>query len=237
MAKVSLINESGQTLTLFLDPETGATGTPDANGYSMSGVNGKYLTGSIPETLVGEFYAYAKDSDGFLAYAGLVRLADDSNTYRCYDPYDPNILTSINDISTTASVIIPATSVPAYNGTNINIYKGVTWDINISGVGSNADDFYFTIKDIDSHTDAQAILQINTSGIHYLNGTYVPNTSGQTSYSSGNSGTVNISVQPTITSQIAGGEKYVWDIKSINTTNIVAFGHINVREDITDRFL
>lgn len=62
----------------------GGTGTPNASGYACTNTNGlQSLT--ITEALVGEFYIYAYDSLGDIAYQGYVVLADDTGTYRVED--------------------------------------------------------------------------------------------------------------------------------------------------------
>lgn len=62
----------------------GGTGTPNASGYACTNTNGlQSLT--ITEALVGEFYLYAYDSLGDIAYQGYVVLADDTGTYRVED--------------------------------------------------------------------------------------------------------------------------------------------------------
>jgi len=62
----------------------GGTGTPNAAGYACTNSNGLQSL-SITEALVGEFYAYAYDSLGDIAYQGYVLLADDTGTYRVDD--------------------------------------------------------------------------------------------------------------------------------------------------------
>lgn len=62
----------------------GGTGTPNAAGYACTNTNGLQSL-SITEALVGEFYAYAYDSLGDIAYQGYVLLADDTGTYRVDD--------------------------------------------------------------------------------------------------------------------------------------------------------
>lgn len=62
----------------------GGTGTPNAAGYACTNTNGlQSLT--ITESLVGEFYFYAYDSLGDIAYQGYVMLVDDTGTYRVDD--------------------------------------------------------------------------------------------------------------------------------------------------------
>lgn len=62
----------------------GGTGTPNASGYACTNTNGLQSI-SITEPLVGEFYCYAYDSLGDIAYQGYVLLADDTGTYRLDD--------------------------------------------------------------------------------------------------------------------------------------------------------
>lgn len=62
----------------------GGTGTPNASGYACTNTNGLQSI-SITESLVGEFYFYAYDSLGDIAFQGYVVLADDTGTYRVED--------------------------------------------------------------------------------------------------------------------------------------------------------
>lgn len=76
----------GLTLTTKLEAQTGATGTPDAGGYTSddSASEGTYLT-EIDEDLIGEFEYKAFEPDGELAAAGYVVLENTTATFRGYD--------------------------------------------------------------------------------------------------------------------------------------------------------
>lgn len=187
---------------------------------------------------------------------GSVKFAAASGYYLVDDPvvahddlYD-DLNTSISGINTTVSsinttlsslavsLVVPAASVPTVSGVNISIFKGVTWDFNISGIGNNAANFFFTMKTSSFLPDSSASLQISKSGMTYLNQTEVSNVSGILTYSADNGGTLNVSADPVVTSQIQAGTKYVWDVKSIDTdVNIVSYGSLVVKEDVTDRIL
>mgnify|MGYP000356718325 CR=1 FL=1 len=84
--KISLTAYDQQTLTVFLVAKTGATGTPNPAGYSMTEVStGLYLSDDIPEALTGDFYVYATDADGDLAFTGYVTVQDNTETHDCYE--------------------------------------------------------------------------------------------------------------------------------------------------------
>lgn len=80
---VTFLRDYATALTAKLT-SVGGTGTPNASGYNCTNTNGlQSLT--ITEALVGEFYLYAYDSLGDIAYQGYVVLADDTGTYRVED--------------------------------------------------------------------------------------------------------------------------------------------------------
>ena len=80
---VTFLRQYDTALTAKLT-SVGGTGTPNASGYACTNTNGlQSLT--ITESLVGEFYLYAYDSLGDIAYHGYVVLADDTGTYRVED--------------------------------------------------------------------------------------------------------------------------------------------------------
>ncbi len=80
---VTFLRDYDTALTAKLT-SVGGTGTPNASGYACTNTNGLQSL-SITEALVGEFYAYAYDSLGDIAYQGYVLLADDTETYRVDD--------------------------------------------------------------------------------------------------------------------------------------------------------
>lgn len=80
---VTFLRDYDTALTAKL-VSVGGTGTPNAAGYACTNTNGLQSI-SITEALVGEFYAYAYDSLGDIAYQGYVVLADDTGTYRIED--------------------------------------------------------------------------------------------------------------------------------------------------------
>lgn len=79
----TFLRDYSTALTLKL-VSVGGTGTPNAAGYACTNTNGLQSV-SITEALVGEFYGYAYDSLGDIAYQGYVVLADDTGTYRIDD--------------------------------------------------------------------------------------------------------------------------------------------------------
>jgi hypothetical protein len=138
--------------------------------------------------------------------------------------------------SPSAIIVIPANSIPQISGTNITVFKGTTWNINVSGVGNNATDFYFTLKSHGGSSDLNSAIQLNTSGLVYFNNSLQNDNTSKITYSSNNSGTLNIYIKPELTSQISP-VKYYWDIKAIDSeTSIVSFGSWHVKEDITNRY-
>ena len=141
-------------------------------------------------------------------------------------------LTPTNESLISGSVTIPFSSLPEITPTNeISLFKGTEWNFNISGIGSNAEDFYFTMKSVNSREDSEADLQISAnSGTIYINQTEYPTTSGSLLYSSGY---IYVSVQPEVTDMINGGRKYNWDIKGINETTIRTYGIIEVKTPTT----
>jgi hypothetical protein len=80
---VTFLRDYDTALTAKL-VSVGGTGTPNPAGYACTNTNG-LQSFSITEALVGEFYVYAYDSLGDIAYQGYVLLADDTATYRVDD--------------------------------------------------------------------------------------------------------------------------------------------------------
>ena len=80
---VTFLRDYPAALTAKLT-SVGGTGTPNASGYACTNTNGlQSLT--ITEALVGEFYLYAYDSLGDIAFQSYVTLADDTGVYRASD--------------------------------------------------------------------------------------------------------------------------------------------------------
>lgn len=234
--KISFLTYQDQTLTAFLTNLTG-TGTPNPSGYAASDTlnNGLYLA-TIPEALIGEFSIKAIDTDDEIAFHGYVSLNDDTETYRCYDYVNvdldlSSVLSAINSLS--ASIVIPAASVPSNAETDdFSLFKGTEWNFSISGIGLEADDFYFTMKSVNSREDSEADLQINTSGTTYITQEEYITTSGTLTYTSG---TVDIYVSPEVTDMLVAGRKYNWDIKGINETTVRSYGMMTVNNPTTRR--
>lgn len=136
------------------------------------------------------------------------------------------------------TLVIPAASLPRVTSRHLSLPRNTKWNFNVSGIGAEANEFYFTIKTNKSILeDNQSELQVNTSGVTYLDATYVGVASGHLTYSSGNSGTINISIEPEVTSLVTPGT-YAWDIKGIDgadETTIRSYGSFEVSETVTRR--
>lgn len=235
--KISFISYEDEILTVYLTGLIGATGTPNPSGYEALDVldEGLYLA-TLPEALIGEFSVKALDSTSGVAYRGYTNILDDTNTYRCYDYVNVEIdLTDvINSISSlSSSLVIPAATLPEIDqNSEISLFKSTEWNFSISGIGADSDDFYFTMKSVNSREDDEADLQINTSGTVYITQSEYSTTSGTLSYTSG---TIDIYVSPEVTDLIPGGRKYYWDIKGINETTVRTYGIISVKTPTTRR--
>ena len=135
-----------------------------------------------------------------------------------------------------STVVISSANLPLVSGSTFAYYRGTTWGINISGIGSSGSDFYFTLKPQSYIEDTDSTLQINTSGLVYLNGVAQNNTSGTLIYSPDDNGTISIDINTVITSQIHSGVKYFYDIKCVDTvTDIRSFGSFTVKEPVTHK--
>jgi hypothetical protein len=130
----------------------------------------------------------------------------------------------------------PSASLPSVAKQSINIFRGTNWNFNISGIGTDASGFYFTIKKDKNLEDSQSELQLSKNSVLITSGIYLNTPSGSLTYSSNNNGTISIEVEPEITSQIPAGNKFVWDLKGNNESTVRAFGFINIKEDITNKF-
>lgn len=206
---------------------TSLTGTNILNNSgvpeSITNIGGDLFSANIEENFTGWYRATVYHNSGWIA-KGNIKFGSLSGYYLVDDPS-----ARFNDYA------IPAANLPQVTGMNLSIFKGITWNINISGIGLDADDFYFTMKPSHHVPDSSCALQLNTSGTKYLNSVEQNHSSGVLTYSADGNGTINISVNPVITSQLQAGIKYVWDIKGIDTeVTIRSFGSISVKEDVTD---
>lgn len=132
---------------------------------------------------------------------------------------------------------IQAQKIPNFNGLILNnVFNNSKWNFNISGIGTSGTNFYFTIKSNPLQEDSQSILQINNSGVIFVNGQYIGQPSGNLEYSTNNNGTINISVEPQVTTSIPEGT-YVWDIKNTgNNVQIRSYGNIKIDTPVTKSF-
>ena len=206
------------------------------SGISEALINssGDMFYANIEEDFTGWYGATVYQNGNYIA-DGAIKFGSASGYYLVDDPIAQynDIYSAIQQITT--NLVIPAASLPEVSELNISLFKGTTWNFNVSGIGLDASNFYFTMKPNHHITDENSTLQLNKSGTKYLNSVPQNHSSGVLSYSSSNNGTINISVNPVITSQILAGVKYVWDIKSIDSNvGIRSFGSISIKEDITD---
>lgn len=180
--------------------------------------SGSIFAADIVENLTGWYDSNVYHNGNEIAF-GSVRLESGSGPFY------------IGDSISSTVVVVPAASLPSVSGNTISVFKGTNWNINISGVGDTANEFYFTLKRNASISDENCTLQLNTSGVKYFNQVPQNNVSGVLNYTDD---VINVSVNPTLTSQIQPG-KYSWDIKGVDTdVSIRSFGFWNVKEDITD---
>lgn len=225
--KVSFTTYEGENLKSYLVGQVGSAGTPNISGYTTTDVldPGLYLF-TVPENLVGEFSVKALDSSSGVVFRGYVTLANDTNTYRCYD-YTNSVIDGGPGGPTTGSIVFPVASLPdPQDEYTFSLFKSTDWNFSISGVGQDSDEFYFTMKSVNTREDSEADLQINTNGTTYIKQEPYSTNSGTLTYTSG---TINISVQAEVTDLIPGGRKYHWDIKGINETTVRSFGFIEVK--------
>lgn len=223
----------------------GITALQQATVLNNSGIpaalinsSGDIFYNNVTDALTGWYNINVYHNSNYVA-RGSVKLGSPSGYYLVNDPVQQ--YNDLNDAiqnltgSLTATLVIPATSLPEVTGTNLSIFKGTTWNFNISGIGSDADNFYITFKTSHHVPDSQATLQIDSNGLTYLNQVPQNNVSGVLTYSADNGGTLNVFVNPVVTSQIPAGLKYSWDVKAIDTeTTIRSFGSCTVKEDVTD---
>lgn len=173
---------------------------------------------NLNEDLTGVFNVNVYKGVNYIAQ-GYVNLLATSGYYLVEGPAD------LSAQSTNSAVVA-----------NISAFKGTTWSINVSGIGSVSDNFYFTLKPNKYIVDSDSVLQISRSGMTYLNKQQAINNSGFLTYSVDNGGTINMLVNEDITSQISSIPKYVYDIKGTGSTvSIRSYGTFTVREDVTDR--
>lgn len=254
---------TGNTLYAKPKPTSVSPWSGDAVSFFENGSTGEY-SGFLPISFIYTVFEQSGGSPGSgdLKIGSIdlttqqISLADGSISSGTFDNLTAFPIVSIDDgdtrlfrASDTISgvnvnvdvdyvVQIPAVNLPQVTPRNIQIHRSTEWNIQVSGIGANASEFFFTIKDNKAaETDAQSALQINTSGVTYLNEVYVGVPSGQLTYSSGNGGTLSIFIEPEITSLLIP-DRYEWDLKGIDgvdRTTIRSYGNIDIKEVVTRR--
>lgn len=140
MATLQLIAYEGQTLTLYLDGLAGSSGTPDVGGYEVTEVDGGLYEASV-SGLTGEFYAWARNDEEELAFAGYYVLADDAGVYRYFDYQVNSAQTSIDEFQSVLEAIKRKTDTIRVGGsaqtaqtagTDIISYVGETQSVTIA---------------------------------------------------------------------------------------------------------
>ncbi len=134
----------------------------------------------------------------------------------------------------------------AVEGSTITVYRGTTWTIALTGLGSLSgySKILFTVKDDAEDADTDAILQVGkysagTDGLLRLNGAaYGTASDGSIAVDDASAGNITITVKPAATTQCAvrGGLHY--DVKLITGAGVVALktigvGKFNIRADVT----
>lgn len=134
----------------------------------------------------------------------------------------------------------------ALSGSTITVYRGTSWSISITGLGTltGYSKLWFTVKDGAGKTDAQAIVQIakyssgSGDGLLYLNGAPASDaTKGSITIDSAALGNITIALDEAVSKLLVPATNLNYDIKVLNGGNVSELADgtskFNIRADYT----
>lgn len=125
----------------------------------------------------------------------------------------------------------------ALQGDPLNIRRGDTLPLMLTGLGTMTgySEIWFTIKSAISHSDTEAVLQITTAGLQRINGAIGTAGNATLTVTDGTNGDVTITCAAEEMAKLAirNGLYYDLQVKIGTTVSTLAFGRLNVVEDVT----
>lgn len=125
----------------------------------------------------------------------------------------------------------------ALQGDPLNIRRGDTLPLRLTDLGTMTgySEIWFTVKSAISHSDTEAVLQITTAGLQRINGAIGTAGNATLTVTDGTNGDVTITCAAEEMAKLAIRNSLYYDLQvKIGTTiKTLAFGRLNVVEDVT----
>jgi len=125
----------------------------------------------------------------------------------------------------------------ALQGDPLNIRRGDTLSVTLTDLGTMTgySEVWFTVKSAISHSDTEAVLQITTAGLQRINGAIGTAGNATLTVTDGTNGDVTITCAASEMAKLAirNGLYYDLQVKIGTTVKTVAFGRVNIIEDVT----
>ena len=119
----------------------------------------------------------------------------------------------------------------------LNIRRGDTLPLRLTGLGTMTgySEVWFTVKSAISHSDTEAVLQITTAGLQRINGAIGTAGNATLTVTDATNGDVTITCAASEMAKLAirNGLYYDLQVKIGTTVSTLAFGRLNVVEDVT----
>lgn len=119
----------------------------------------------------------------------------------------------------------------------LNIRRGDTLPLRLTGLGTMTgySEIWFTVKSAISHSDTEAVLQITTAGLQRINGAIGTAGNATLTVTDATNGDVTITCAASEMAKLAirNGLYYDLQVKIGTTVSTLAFGRLNVVEDVT----
>lgn len=212
---------------------TGVTGlTVTWDIYNPAGA--KVVTNGAAAEIGGGAYSYSQASATAGAWLGIAKTASTAVAskhrpsmvmvgYAGADYLDASI-SGIDDLVwayASRTLTQPAAAViAAVSGSVLNLVRGTTWTIALTGLGSLTGNskIYFTMKESVSQTDAASIVQVEkTGGLLVLNGATTTTTNATLVIDNEGLGNITITVKPAATTTVES-DTLIYDVKMITAT-------------------
>lgn len=173
MATVQILAYEGQTLTIYFSPRSGASGSPSGSGYLMDEhpVHGGLYEANVTG-LLGEFYIYARNAEGELAFAGYVDIATEAGTYRHYDYQVYADAQTIQDLTDAVNAVKAKTDLIGVSGasniarseaSNITTFVGETHSITLPTDDFSSNNLVVAWETTDKTEDVAKVLNADIS--------------------------------------------------------------------------
>ncbi len=159
----------------------------------------------------------------------IARLASKSATpaFTSYNNTTDSLEAISDATSGTVTVYVTAAAVSAEPpvSARLTIYKTATFGRQITGLGTitNRTKLYVTIKELETDTDAEAMIKLEESaGLTIVNGaSYATTSHGSITVNDATAGDITIAIDEAVTTNLVLGRGYVYDVKVVRSTGAV----------------